>query len=124
VLAGFAFAALVLACVGLYGIVAYSVEQRRRELGVRIALGASNRRLVGSVMSDAMLSMVAGLAVGALGSWFSVRVIRGMLFETTFADPGTIVGVVAVLATVTLLAAYRPALRATNTDPMLAIRSD
>lgn len=124
VLAGFALAALVLACVGLYGIVAYSVEQRRRELGVRIALGASNRKLVGSVIRDAMVSLVAGLAFGALGSWYSVRVIRGMLFETTFADPGTIVGVLVVLSGVTVLASYRPALRATHTDPMLAIRSD
>src|SRR5688572_1945756 len=86
VLAGFALAALVLACVGLYGIVAYSVEQRRRELGVRIALGASNGKLVGSVMADAMLSMIAGIALGALGSWFSVRLIQGMLFETSIAD--------------------------------------
>ena len=124
VLAGFAIAALVLACVGLYGIVAYSVEQRRRELGVRIALGATNGKLVGSVMGDAVVSLVAGVALGGVGAWFSVRLIRGMLFETTFADPGTIVAVVVVLSGVTLLASYRPALRATHTDPMLAIRSD
>ena len=61
---------------------------------------------------------------GSRGAWFSVRLIQGMLFETTFADPATIVGVVAVLTSVTLLASYRPALRATRTDPMLAIRSD
>ncbi|MGH7638761.1 MAG: ADOP family duplicated permease [Gemmatimonadaceae bacterium] len=124
VLAGFALAALLLACVGLYGIVAYSVEQRRRELGVRIALGASNGKLVGSVVGDAMVSLLAGLAFGALGSWYAVRVIRGMLFQTTFADPGTLVGVLVVLTGVTVLASYRPALRATHTDPMLAIRSD
>lgn len=124
VLAGFALAALVLACVGLYGIVAYGVEQRRRELGVRIALGASNRTLVGSVMGGAMVSLLVGMAFGVLGAWFSVRLIRGMLFETTFADPGTIVGVLLVLSGVTVLASYRPALRATHTDPMLAIRSD
>src|SRR5688572_9724319 len=124
VLAGFAFAALVLACVGLYGIVAYSVEQRRRELGVRIALGATNGKLVRSVIGDAIVSLVAGLALGGVGAWFSVRLIRSMLFETTFADPGTIIGVVAVLTGVTVVASYRPALRATHTDPMLAIRSD
>ncbi|HYC52093.1 MAG TPA: ABC transporter permease [Gemmatimonadaceae bacterium] len=124
VLAGFAFAALVLACVGLYGIVAYGVEQRRRELGVRIALGASNGRLVRSVVGDAMLAMAAGITLGAVGAWLSARVIQGMLFQTTLADPVTIAGVVLVLGIVTVLASYRPAVRATHTDPMLAIRSD
>jgi ABC-type lipoprotein release transport system permease subunit len=62
--------------------------------------------------------------LGVLGAWFAVRLIRGMLFQTTFADPGTIVGVLVVLSGVTLLASWRPALRATHTDPMVAIRSD
>jgi predicted permease len=124
VLAGFAFAALVLACVGLYGIVAYGVEQRRRELGVRIALGASNRKLVGSVVRDAIVALGVGTVLGGVGAWSAGRVIRGMLFQTTFADAGTIAGVLVVLSGVTLLASYRPALRATHTDPMLAIRSD
>jgi putative ABC transport system permease protein len=113
VLAGFALAALLLACVGLYGIVAYGVEQRRRELGVRIALGASNRRLVGFVMRGAVASLIGGITLGAFGAWMSVRLIRGMLFQTSLADPGTVVAVVLTLSGVTALASYAPALRAT-----------
>lgn len=124
VLAGFALAALMLACVGLFGIVAYGVEQRRRELGVRIALGASSGQLVGVVMSDAIVALAGGAAVGVLGAYYSVRVIRGMLFQTSLADPGTLVAVLLVLSAVTVLASYAPARRATRADPMLAIRSD
>lgn len=124
VLAGFALAALVLACVGLYGIVAYGVEQRRRELGVRIALGASSRGLVSFVLRDAVLSLGGGVLLGTLGAYFSVRIIRNMLFQTSPADPGTLVGVLVVLSGVMVLASYAPALRATRADPMLAIRSD
>jgi len=124
IVAGFAFAALILACVGLYGIVSYGVEQRRRELGVRIALGASSRNLVRFVVREATLSLAGGVVLGIAGAYASVRIIRGMLFQTGFADPGTLAAVLVVLTGVTLVASYAPALRATRTDPMLAIRSD
>lgn len=124
VLAAFAFAALVLACVGLYGIVAYGVEQRRRELGVRIALGASSGKLVVLVLQGAGISLAAGVGVGMLGAHLSERLIRGMLFQTSPTDPGTLIGVLVVLAGVTVLASSAPAARATRADPMLAIRSD
>ncbi|HJQ19555.1 MAG TPA: ABC transporter permease [Gemmatimonadaceae bacterium] len=124
IVAGFALAALILACVGLYGIVSYGVEQRRRELGVRIALGASSGRLVRLVVREATLSLAGGLVLGLAGAYASVRVVQSMLFQTQFADPGTLAAVLVVLSGVTLLASYAPALRATRTDPMLAIRSD
>ncbi|HMC55401.1 MAG TPA: ADOP family duplicated permease [Gemmatimonadaceae bacterium] len=124
IVAGFALAALLLACVGLYGIVSYGVEQRRRELGVRIALGASSGTLVRFVVREATISLAGGVALGAGGAYASVRIIRGMLFQTDFADPATFASVLVVLAGVTLVASYAPAVRATNTDPMLAIRSD
>jgi putative ABC transport system permease protein len=124
IVAGFAFAALILACVGLYGIVSYGVEQRRRELGVRIALGASSGNLVRFVVREATISLVGGAVLGLVGAYVSVRVIQGMLFQTQFGDPGTLAAVLVVLSGVTLVASYAPALRATRTDPMLAIRAD
>jgi len=114
IVAGFAFAALILACVGLYGIVSYGVEQRRRELGVRIALGASSRNLVRFVVREATLSLAGGVVLGIAGAYASVRIIRGMLFQTGFADPGTLAAVLVVLTGVTLVASYAPALRATT----------
>lgn len=124
VLAGFAGAALVLACVGLYGIVAYGVEQRRRELGVRIALGATTGGLVGAVMRDALVSLAGGMILGTAGAYLTMQSIRGMLFETSPTDPGALGAVLVVLSSVTVLASYVPARRATRVDPMLAMRTD
>lgn len=121
---GFATLALLLAAIGLYGIVAYGVAQRTREIGVRVALGATERRVVTLVVREAVVLVAAGVAGGSLLAWASTRVIRAMLFDTSAADPATLVGVAATLALVALVAVFGPARRAARIDPAIAIRGD
>jgi putative ABC transport system permease protein len=123
-LGGFAAGALLLAAVGLYGIVAYGVAQRTREVGIRIALGASSRSILTLVLSEGAKSAIAGAALGLLGALAGTRVLRSMLFETTTTDATTFLVVPVVLAVVALLASYLPARRATRTDPLVAIRTE
>ncbi|HEY2375567.1 MAG TPA: ABC transporter permease [Gemmatimonadaceae bacterium] len=124
VLIGFAVCALLLATIGLYGTVAYGVVQRTRELGVRIALGASARNILALVMRDGLSFVFLGALVGILGAVAATRVIRTLLFATPPTDMATFVVVPTVLATAALLASYFSARRATRTDPMVAIRGD
>ena len=124
VVTGFAGAALLLAALGLYGIAAYGVAQRTREIGVRMALGASDRRVVSLVVREAVVLVAAGAVLGALLATASTRVIRAMLFGTSAADPATLVGVAVMLALVALGAVYGPARRAARIDPAVAIRGD
>jgi predicted permease len=124
VLGSFAAIALVLAGVGIYGVVSYSVERRRREMGVRLALGAAPASVRGLVVRDAMRIVAAGLAVGIVGAAAASRLLRSMLFDVSAADPLTFVTVVAILAGVALLACWIPALRTTRVDPLLALRSE
>ena len=124
VLTGFAVCALVLATIGLYGIVAYSVVQRTRELGVRIALGATGRNVLALVMRDGMRFVVAGAVIGILGALASTRLIKSMLFQTTTTDLATFLTVPIVLAVAALGASYLSARRAVRTDPLVAIRGE
>jgi putative ABC transport system permease protein len=124
VLVGFAGCALLLATVGLYGTVAYNVIQRTRELGVRIALGATEGRILALVMRDGLAFVLAGAVAGVLGAIVSARLIRAMLFETTATDATTFVAVPAVLALAALAASYLSARRAAKTDPLVAIRGE
>ncbi|HEY7878188.1 MAG TPA: ABC transporter permease [Gemmatimonadaceae bacterium] len=124
VLSGFAAGALLLAAIGLYGISAYSVTQRTREIGVRIALGASERRVVALVLRDGVTFVVLGAAAGLAGAVASTRLIRAMLFDTTATDPATFAIVTIVLAAVAVAAIYGPARRAARTDPTIAIRAE
>jgi putative ABC transport system permease protein len=124
VLSGFAVCALLLATIGLYGIVAYSVVQRTRELGVRIALGATQRNVQALVMRDGMRFVIAGALVGTLGALAATRFIRSMLFETTSFDLATFITVPLLLAAAALGASYLSARRAARTDPLLAIRGE
>jgi putative ABC transport system permease protein len=123
-LGGFAAGALLLAAIGLYGIVAYGVAQRTREVGIRIALGASPRSIVRLVLGQGARSAIAGAALGMAGALAATRLLRGMLFETTTTDAPTFLAVPIVLAVVALLASYLPARRATRTDPLIAIRTE
>ena len=123
-LGGFAASALLLAATGLYGIVAYGVVQRTREVGIRIALGATPRSIVGLVVRDGARYAIAGAMLGLFGAFATTRLLRSMLFETTATDPATLVAVPVVLAVVALLASYLPARRAARTDPLAAIRAD
>jgi putative ABC transport system permease protein len=124
VLGGFALAALVLAAVGIYGVVAYGVVQRTRELGIRMALGAGGSTLLAMVIRQGMRPVLGGMAVGLLGALAGGRLIRGLLFGVGSGDPGTLAAVTCFLVAVALAAMYLPARRASRSDPMTALRID
>jgi predicted permease len=124
VLTGFAGCALFLATVGLYGTVSYSVVQRTRELGIRIALGASPRSIIGLVMRIGLIFVVAGGVLGVAGAIAATRIIRTMLFQTTATDVTTFVVVPIVLGSAATMASYWSARRAGNTDPLMAMKGE
>ena len=123
-MSGFAATALLLAAIGLYGVVAYSVAQRTREIGVRIAIGATSRSIAMLVLGQAAAFVGAGVGCGLLAAFVSTKLIRAMLFDTTPTDATTFVVVPLVLATVAAIASVAPAYRATRTDPIIAIRAE
>ncbi|OGT99041.1 MAG: hypothetical protein A2085_01080 [Gemmatimonadetes bacterium GWC2_71_10] len=120
----FAALALTLAIVGVYGVIAASVEGRRRELGVRLALGASGGQLVGMVMREGMLLAVIGLAIGAAVALAVSRFARAMLYSIQPTDAPTYLAIALVLVLATAVATLIPARRASRVDPMIALRSD
>ena len=120
----FAAGALLLAAIGMYGVIAYGVAQRTREMGIRMALGASRRRILRLVLGEGVRLALVGAALGVAGALASTRVIRSLLFQTVPTDPVTFIVTPLVLAGVALLATYIPARRATRLDPTLAIRGD
>jgi putative ABC transport system permease protein len=124
VLGGFASVALLLAALGLYGIVSYSVTRRRREIGVRVALGAQRFDVLGPILREGMTLTAAGLALGVAASFASTRVMQSLLFEVEAMDPLTVAGVALFLAVTALAASYVPARRATRLDPVVALRMD
>ena len=124
VVTGFAICALLLAGVGLYGTVSYSVVQRTRELGVRIALGATPRGIVVLVMRSGLAFVLAGGLLGIAGAIGATRIIRSMLFQTTATDVGTFIVVPALFVAIAVLASYWSARRAAGTDPLLAMRGE
>jgi putative ABC transport system permease protein len=121
-LTGFGAIALFLAAIGIYGVLAYAVAQRQRELSVRMALGAESGRLQRMVMGDAMRAVVPGMIAGAIGAVFLGRVMRGLVFGVTTTDPIAFAVAGATLIAVALLASYIPARRATRVDPALVMR--
>ena len=118
----FAGIALLLTAVGLYGVMAYSVAQRTREIGVRMALGASEQQVRQMVLSAGAKMAGIGLAIGIVGALVLTRFMQSMLYEMKSHDPVTFVGVCVVLGAVALLASYIPARRATKVDPVVALR--
>ncbi len=118
----FAALALVLACMGIYGVMAYSVAQRTSEIGVRMALGAQTGNVLGLVLSEGLRLALLGAGIGLAGSFFAARLLSGMLFGVTPSDPLTFVGVAFVLVAVAMVACYIPARRATRIDPLVALR--
>lgn len=123
-LAGFAFVSLLLAAIGLYGVMASSVRSSMRELGVRAALGASPERLRRGVLQQALTVAGLGAVVGLAAAWASSRLLSALLFEVSPLDPVSMIGSAAVLLFVALVAAYLPARHATKVDPVQALRSD
>jgi ABC-type antimicrobial peptide transport system permease subunit len=123
-LVAFGAVALVLAAVGLYGVMASSVREQTREIGIRIALGATPARIRDSVLRRAMIVAGAGAFVGLATAIASTHLLRTLLFDVSPTDPVTLAAVSAILLGVALLAAYLPARRATRVDPVQALRAE
>jgi ABC-type antimicrobial peptide transport system permease subunit len=116
--------AVILVAVGIYGVVAYAMARRRREIAIRVALGSSRRRLVGLVVGEGAAWTAAGLAAGLAGAAAFTQALRSLLFSVGPYDVLTFSAVAVFLASVALTASAVPALRASRVDPMLALRSE
>jgi putative ABC transport system permease protein len=122
--AAFAAAALALAAIGIYGVVAYAVERRTRELGVRLALGAEPRDVLRLVVGQGMAPVLGGAAIGVVGALAAARALRSLLFGVGAADPATLVAVTVFLAVTALAATVLPARRAMRVPPAMALREE
>ncbi|MEO8027047.1 MAG: FtsX-like permease family protein, partial [Bryobacteraceae bacterium] len=118
----FAVVALLLAAVGIYGVMAYSVAQRTREIGIRMALGASRGAVLRMVGLRGAVLATVGVVLGTVGALALTRLMRGLLFGVSPVDPATFVTVCVVLSAVTILACYLPVRRATRIDPVNTLR--
>ena len=123
-LGGFAVFALILASLGIYALISYSVSQRTQEIGIRMALGASTRDVQSRIVVQTLRLAAIGMAIGVAASWAIARSLSGLLFGVTATDPVTFVGMLLVLAMVATLAGYLPARRASRIDPIVALRVD
>jgi len=116
--------ALLLASAGLYGVMAYRVNQRTREIGLRMALGATRGVVAGGVVRRGSVLVLAGVVIGTVGALALARFIEGLVFGVTARDPASLVAAPLILAVVAILAALIPARRAMRVDPMTAMRAD
>ena len=121
-LAAFAGLALLLAAIGIFGVMSYSVAQRSHEIGIRIALGAQREQVLRLVVGQGLLLALIGAVVGVAGAFALTRYLKTLLFNVRATDPLTFVAVPLILCTVALFASYLPARRAMQVDPMLALR--
>jgi ABC-type antimicrobial peptide transport system permease subunit len=120
----FALLALVLACVGLYGLLSYEVSRRTREIGIRMTLGAHQGNVLKLVLRQGIVLAIAGAAVGIGVALGVTRYLASMLYNVRASDPATIAGVAILLTLVAFAACYIPAHRATRVDPMVALRHE
>jgi putative ABC transport system permease protein len=121
-LAGFSLLALILASIGIYGVISYSVSQRTNEIGIRIALGAETRAVLKLVIVAGLKLAAIGLAIGLVAATAATRLMSSLMFGVRVTDPLTFAGIAAVLTAIALLACYIPARRATKVDPISALR--
>jgi ABC-type antimicrobial peptide transport system permease subunit len=124
VLGLFGLLGLALAAVGIYGVMAYSVSQRRRELGIRVALGADRRSVLGLVLNEGLRLALIGTAIGLAAALAAARLVRGLLYDVSAVDPIAFTLVPLTLVAVAALAVYLPARRAAMVDPIKALKSD
>ena len=120
----FGLLALLLTCVGLYGLMSYTVNRRTGEIGIRMALGAKRGRIAGMVFGETLLLLALGLIIGVPASVFASRMIASELFGLNAGDPVTFLTACALMAAVTAAASYLPARRAASVDPMRALRTE
>jgi predicted lysophospholipase L1 biosynthesis ABC-type transport system permease subunit len=123
-LGGFALFALLLASLGIYGVVSYGVTQRTQEIGIRMALGASASRLQAGIIAQTLGLAAVGMLIGGVASGLLARALGGLLFGVTATDPLTFLGMPMVLALVAAMAGYLPARRAARMDPSIALRGN
>ena len=123
-LSSFAVLALLLAAIGIYGVIAYAVRQRTHEIGIRLALGAQASSVLRLIVGQGMKLVVLSTALGLAGAWALTHLLTKLLFNVQPTDPLTFAGVVLLLTMVALLACWIPARRATKVDPMIALRDE
>jgi ABC-type antimicrobial peptide transport system permease subunit len=123
-LTGFGGLALILALMGIYGVVAYSVAERTQEIGIRMALGATRRGVIRLVLGHAILLIATGVALGLGASLALSSIMRSLLFQVSERDPSTFLAIAVTLAAVGLAASILPARRATRVDPLVALRAE
>jgi putative ABC transport system permease protein len=120
----FSTIALLLACIGIYGVLSYTVSQRSREIAIRMAVGAQRSDVLRMIVTQGMKLTLIGLAIGLLGALLATRLIASLLFQVTPNDPMVLTAVAALLAAIALVASYLPARRASALDPLVAFRSE
>jgi putative ABC transport system permease protein len=124
VLGGFAVVAILLAAIGIYGVMSYAVAQRARELGIRVALGAARRDVLALIMRQGLRMVSGGIVAGLAGALLLTRAIRALLFGVSSTDPSVFTAIVVLLAVTACLAAYLPARRAARADPLTTLRAE
>ena len=120
----FAFLALLLTFVGVYGTASYGVSRRTREFGIRMAVGAERKQLIGMILRQGLLRAIAGVAIGGVGAWALARLIAGLVYGVPVRDPISLSIAAAVLMAGALTAFYLPAQRSTNIDPAAVLRRE
>jgi ABC-type antimicrobial peptide transport system permease subunit len=115
---------LIIAAIGLYGVMSYFVTQRTREIGVRMALGATRVGILAMVLRNAAMLLSVGLAIGAVASWYASAAARAFLFRLQPADPRAFAAAATLLSIAAVIAAVLPARRAASVDPLVALRSE